>query len=376
MTEPDPGKDYAEPHRGMPPLDPSGPPVSYFEFWPQYRFYAPMVLYWGWLSLRYGGMTLPSIANPLFPNGGWIGESKAKVMGLFGPYARSLLSPWTLAPGRSPHEAPETAAAKALEQAAMAGLALPLVAKPDMGMRGAGVRVIREPAHLAAYYAKFPPGEPFILQRLVAKEGEAGVFYVRKPSERRGQIISLTLKYFPYVTGDGVSTLAQLIESDPRAGLLKHIYLPRHAHRLDMVLEKGEPFRIAFAGSHSRGAIFRDGGAHVTPQMTAAFDAIADDVPEFYFGRFDIRFDDFEQVKNGTGFTIIELNGAGAEATHVWDRNMTLRAAYGALMRQYRLMWEIGRENQLRGFEPIKILDILAANERERALAMSYPLTE
>src|SRR5215472_13375086 len=49
-----------QPHIGLPPLDQRGPPLSFFEFWPQQIFYAPMVLYWLWLSLRHGGFTLPT----------------------------------------------------------------------------------------------------------------------------------------------------------------------------------------------------------------------------------------------------------------------------------------------------------------------------
>src|SRR5690242_10952748 len=43
------------PHQGMPPLDLSGPALSFFEFWPQQIFYAPMILYWLWLTLKHGG---------------------------------------------------------------------------------------------------------------------------------------------------------------------------------------------------------------------------------------------------------------------------------------------------------------------------------
>ncbi|HAJ48439.1 MAG TPA: D-alanine--D-alanine ligase, partial [Alphaproteobacteria bacterium] len=286
------------------------------------------------------------------------------------------LARWMQAPPRQPQEDPKLRAAETLKALNAQGLCLPIVAKPDQGMRGAGVRVIRKLEDLANYYATFPAKEPFILQELIDEEGEAGVFYVRKPSEQKGRIISLTLKYFPYVTGDGTSTLKELIERDPRAGPLKHIYLPRHAHRLDMVLAAGQPFRIAFAGSHSRGTIFRNGAPHITEAMTQAFDTISRDIREFYFGRFDIRFADIEEVRQGRGFKIIEVNGAGAEATHIWDRNTTLSEAYRALMQQYKAMWSIGRENQLRGYVPVKLIDILAANERERGLAERYPITE
>ena len=359
------------PHKGMPAFDDTGPPVSYFEFWPQHRFYPPLVLYWAWLSLRFGGMTLPSIANPRFPLGGWIGESKAEIFEAAGAYARRFIAPWC-ALRKTDALTPDAA----LAAAAAAGIALPCIAKPDMGCRGVGVRRIRSAEELQAYIAGYPDNETIILQELIDHEAEAGIFYVRKPSEKQGRIISITLKYFPYVHGNGISTLEQLIRKDRRAGPLAHIYLPRHSSRLDWVVPAGQPFRIAYAGSHSRGTIFRNGNSLVTPLMTEAFDRIAQDIPEFHFGRYDVRFQDITQLQQGEGFTIVEINGAGAEATHVWDRNTTLWQAYRALMQQYRLLWEIGAENARRGFKPASLRTMLDAYRNETKLWAEYPLTE
>jgi hypothetical protein len=356
----------------MPPLDLGGPAVSFFEFWPQGTFYAPMMVYWLWLSAKHGGrFTLPTSANPLFPMGGWVGESKAAVFDLAGAYARRFIAPWTAFV-----RVQNATAAQALVQAQEAGLAFPFVAKPDMGCRGVGVRRIRNEAELAAYIDAYPVDNRIVFQELVDHEAEAGVFYVRKPGEARGRIISLTLKYFPYVYGDGRSTLRELIENDRRAGPLAHIYLPRHKDRLGMVLKPGEPYRIAFAGSHSRGTIFRNGNAFVTEAMTDAFDAIAKDVKEFYFGRFDVRFPSIADLQAGRNFTIVEINGAGAECTHIWDRNTKLGEAYAALMRQYAAMWEIGAANARRGFKPARVRDLYRAYREEVRLWGQYPLTE
>ena len=128
----------------------------------------------------------------------------------------------------------------------------------------------------------------------------------------------------------------------------------------------GEAVRLAFAGSHSRGAIFRDGSHLVTPAMEARFDAIARALPEFWFGRFDVRFADFAQVRAGGDFTIVEVNGAGAESTHIWDRRTPLLGAWRDLMRQYRWLFEIGAANRARGHRPLPIgefLRVVAARE-------------
>ncbi len=368
------------PHEGMPALDKSGPALSFFEFWPMWAFYPPVFLYVLWLMLRYRGILLPTVANPSFPGGGFFGESKAEILTL----ARRCIPQW-VAPFivmERPHfsnadaDTLERLTRSALSQMAQAGLHLPVVAKPDLGCRGAGVKLVTTEAELRGYLKAFPGGANLLLQQLVDFEGEAGIFYCRHPGEASGRIISVTLKYFPYVTGDGVRSLRELILADARAGQLPHLYLHRHAHRLDTVPAAGESIRLAFAGSHSRGAIFRDGTHLVTAAMQDRFDAISKEMPEFYFGRYDIRFARFSDVQSGMGFTIVEANGAGSESTHIWDRSTGLIKAWRDLMKQYRLLFQIGRANVDRGFKPLTLTEFRLWHRREKMLTPLYPATD
>ncbi|MCW5635632.1 MAG: hypothetical protein KIT17_20005 [Rubrivivax sp.] len=363
----------ARPHQGMPPLDESGAPLSFFEFWPMWAFYPPIMLYAAWLMLRHRGVLLPTAANPHFPGGGFYGESKAEILALARAHLGDWVAPFIAVDRRGDAASQSTAALQAL---ADAQITLPVVAKPDLGCRGAGVKLVRSAADLLAYLARFPQGARLILQRLVPHEGEAGIFYCRRPGEARGRIVSVTLKYFPHVHGDGRHTLRELIERDPRAGRLAHLYLPRHEERLHTVPAPGEPVRLAFAGSHSRGAIFRNGTHLVTPAMEARFEALARRLPEFHFGRFDIRFAEFAELQKGEGFTIVEINGAGAESTHIWDRRTTIWQAWRDLMRQYRWLFEIGAANRARGFAPTGWRDFVDAWRREKALTPLYPPTD
>jgi hypothetical protein len=365
------------PHQGMPPFDQGGAPLSFFEFWPIWAFYPPIMLYAVWLMLRYRGTLLPTVANPSFPGGGFFGESKAEILALAMKHVPEWVAPY-MHVDRPEVPGHDIAAERdaALAGLAAAGIALPVVAKPDLGCRGAGVKLVRSAADLQAYLKAFPPGARLLLQRLVPFEGEAGIFYCRRPGQAQGRIVSITLKYFPYVTGDGLRTLRQLILDDPRAGKLSHLYLKRHVARLDNVPAAGESIRLAFAGSHSRGAIFRNGTHLVTPDMEARFDAIAKRLPEFHFGRFDVRFEDFAEVQRGRGFTIVEVNGAGAESTHIWDRRTGLLEAWRDLMRQYRWLFEIGHANRARGFKPMRLGDFMRGYRREKLLTPLYPATD
>ena len=370
------------PHEGMPPFDQSGAALSFFEFWPMWAFYPPVALYAVWLMLRHRGVLLPTLANPSFPGGGFVGESKAEILAMARRHAGDWFAPFvcidrpTLAAQAISGGMIDDEVGAALLRLRAAGLALPVVAKPDLGCRGAGVKLVRSESDLRAYLEAFPRGARLLLQRYVAHEGEAGIFYCRRPGEARGRIVSITLKYFPYVHGDGRRTLRELILADPRAGRLPHLYLHRHAARLDTVPPAGSAIRLAFAGSHSRGAIFRDGSHLVTPAMEARFEAIARALPEFHFGRFDIRFADFAQVQAGDGFTIVEVNGAGAESTHIWDRRTSLWKAWRDLMQQYRWLFEIGAANRARGHKPPTFAAFRAAHRREKALTPLYPPTD
>ena len=367
------------PHLGMPPLALDGPPLSFFEFWPMWAFYPPVMAYAAWLMLRHRGVLLPTVANPAFPGGGFFGESKAAILALAVEHVSEWVAPFIrverpAAPARPLDTATERD--DALAALAAAGLALPVVAKPDLGCRGAGVKLVRTAAELQAYLEAFPRGATLLLQRLVPFEGEAGIFYCRRPGQERGRIVSITLKYFPHVSGDGQRTLRELILADPRAGRLSHLYLHRHTARLDSVPAAGESIRLAFAGSHSRGAIFRNGSHLVTPEMEARFEAIAQRLPEFHFGRFDVRFERFADVQLGRGFTIVEINGAGAESTHIWDRSTGLLSAWRDLMRQYRWLFEIGAANRARGFEPMRWAAFWRDYRREKQLTPHYPATD
>lgn len=361
---------------GMPPINLHQPPLSFYEFWPTWLFYIPIALTWGVLALRYRSITLPTVANPLFPEGDLTGESKSKILDLVLPEGEK----WFARHATLNRSYQERAAAADMQRAiavlSKAGISFPVVTKPDIGCRGVGVRLSKSEKELADYIANFPPGQTILFQEYIPYEPEAGIFYIRLPGEPRGFVFSITLKYFPRVIGNGRSTLRELIEEDPRAGEIKHVYLPRHASQLERILPPGETFRLNFAGSHSRGTIFRNGNAYITKSMCDIFDKVAKTIPEFYFGRFDVRFPDFETLQSGENFKIVEINGAGGEATSIWDSATSLGEAYKTLIRQWSLLYRIGALNRARGFQPVSIAILLRNYRLEKRLSRVYPLTE
>ncbi|HVW82455.1 MAG TPA: D-alanine--D-alanine ligase [Candidatus Paceibacterota bacterium] len=348
---------------------------SAFERWPDALFYAPVFFYWLWLSLRHRSLTLPTIANLPPALSGYLGESKSAALDLLGPQGRARVAPYAVF-AASQAEDPAEDRARAARAVARAGISYPLVAKPDIGQNGAGVRIVPDEAALLRYLAAFPRGGRVIVQKYIEEEGEAGVFYVRYPHEERGRIVSLTLKFFPRVRGAGGRTLRELIEADPRARRIKHLYFKRHGARLDRAVPEGEEVRLISVGNHCKGAVFKNGAAEITPQMETAFDAIAREIPGFHFGRFDVRFASLEALKRGEGFRILEVNGADSEMTHIWDARATLAGAWRDQFYQFRTAFEIGSENRARGARAVGPGAFLAAWWRNRALIAAYTWEE
>jgi len=316
--------------------------------------------------VRYRGVVLPAIANPSILTGGLCGESKTDMFALVGKEARSYFAPFITFSANTP-------LADILLQARAAGLAFPLVAKPDIGRNGRGVKILMREEELGPYLAAFPPTARMLLQRYMRDEGEAGVFYVRMPSEKMGRITSLTLKYFPKVLGDGHSALRELIEGDMRASHIKHIYFRRNARDLDRVVPLGQVHRLVSVGNHVRGARFEDGAEHITREMTATFDRISKDIKDFYFGRYDVRFADLEDLKQGKNFSIIEYNGASSEPTHVWDRRTSLWKTYHDMLLHWRLAFAVGAENRARGVTPVSPIEVMRVQRAESRLISQYP---
>ncbi len=348
--------------------------VSFFEFWPGWLFYAPVVAFWLLQSIRYRSVTLPSLANPRINAGGICGESKNSILGLAGATARAHIAdfaPLTTSGHREGNDL-------ALARAAMvrAGLAYPLVAKPDISCNGVGVRVVRDDAQLAAYLAGFPRATGLQLQALVEYPGEAGIFYVRHPGEKTGRITSVTLKYPPTVVGDGVRDVRALIAADARLNAVSHVLLPGLGAKAARVPAPAEEVRLVFVGNHCRGSTFKDGLDILSPVLCARIDEIVQDMQEIHFSRIDLRYESLEALRQGKGFKIIEFNGSGSEATHIWDPQMTIGRAYATQFFHYGESFRIGDAVRRTGQRPTGVLRLLGLWLHQKRLMAAYPANE
>jgi hypothetical protein len=334
---------------------------------PKWMNLVPMVVQWFWLGLLYRSLTLPSAINPRITAGGLVGDGKAEYFDCMGPLARSRVAPFALLPAGG-----ATTPEAALVAMGEAGLDFPVVAKPDMGWCGFGVRRIDDVEELAGYLGRYPVGEALMLQRYLDEPGEAGIFYVRHPDQSAGRLIGVLLRHYPQVTGDGVSNLAQLVEGESR--LRRATRSPLHEFQFDRdyVPQAGQTVRLSLIGSTRVGGRYEDGSTLATDELSACVETIARDMPQFHVGRFDVRYRSLHDLRCGR-FTIMEVNGAGSEAVHAWDPKYSVWQVYRIVFAKQRLLFELGSVNRARGHRPIGMLALARHHLRQQRLIRLYP---
>ncbi|MDX1942988.1 MAG: hypothetical protein SFU99_20660 [Saprospiraceae bacterium] len=309
-----------------------------WEYWSAKAFYFPMYVVGPLLALRSRHPAFFTTANPGIFTGGFGFESK---------YETILKIP--------EQYRPKTAFAKetddfetVLKKIQQAGISFPLIAKPDLGFRGFLVRKIDSESELQAYLDNYKTD--FIIQEFVWRAGEFGILYHRFPGKTKGKITSVTLKEFLGITGDGHSTVLELVQRSPRALLQIDRLRDTYSDLLLSVPKAGERISLGVIGNHSKGTRFISGNHLIDNELETTFDKIADQIPGFNYGRFDIKCDSWESLKQGKNITILEINGVCSEPTHIYDpERMTYFGALREIVRHWILIERIGRANRRLG---------------------------
>jgi len=346
---------------------------------PSVLFRLPLALHWLALALRHRGLALPCLVNPGLATGGLWGESKAECLRAVAAAQRAAIADFVVMRRRADASTLSFDHARALRLVADVGLRFPLVAKPDIGRDGHGVRLIEDAAALRRYLEKFPGGAKLILQRYVAWAGEAVVHYSRSPGAS-GRILSLTLRACPHVVGDGVATLRELVAHDRRlrrhaAFFLGHdpSHLGHDRAALERVPADGEIVRLALIGSRRVGARHRDASDLVTPALEARIGAIVDGMPDVHYARLSLRFGSVDALARGEDVVVIDIGGIGRDADDAWDPALPLRESWRRQFARQRLLFVLGARNRARGCEPLDAGEFFGRLVQETGLTHRYP---
>ena len=302
---------------------------SQWEHWPTFMFYAPLLPYFLYQTLKNRSFTFFLNANPSMHYSGNGTESKFKTLQLI-PNAykpKSVLLPI------------KSSISEAIHKMEKATISFPIIAKPDLGFRGYLVKKINSKNELKTYLKK-NNSIKIILQEFISFPNECGVFYYRLPNKKEGRISSITLKKFLSVTGNGKLTLSELITKDKRAFLYYDLLKNIHKNRMNEVIAKGENVILTEIGNHSKGTQFINGNHLITKKLERTFDKINQEIKGWYFGRLDIKYKSFEDLLKAKNFKIIEINGIISEPTHIYDASAK-NASYLKAIKEIKTNWEI-----------------------------------
>jgi hypothetical protein len=328
--------------------------VKNWEYWPFEIVYLPIFFYWLYLSLKARSFFFFSAANPSIETGGMMGESKFRILEkidrqripatAYIPYPTDLHT--------------------VLQTIIQHRISFPLIVKPDVGERGWLVEKLHTVAQLAVYLKGMRI--PFLIQEYVDHPLELGLFYYRFPHQRKGTISSIVIKEFLSVTGDGRSTLRNLILANERARIQYEVLQQKYAATLDTVPAAGETRMLVAIGNHSRGTKFLNGNHLINQELIDVFDEISQSIEGFNFGRFDLRCKSLESLYKGEDIKIMELNGAGAEPAHIYDPAFSVMKAYQVLFHHWSVLYRISRENHRNGIVYMTLKEAANAVSRLR----------
>ena len=299
--------------------------------------YAPLAFVWLYYIIKARTIWFFSNVNPTLTFSGFEGERKKEMYEQL-PEAFYPSTVYVLA-----HEEP----VYVIQRVKEANIIFPFIAKPDIGTQGLLFRKINAVNEWLEYHAFF--GGDYVIQSFIDLPEEYSVFYIRYPNEKKGKITGLILKEYLAVTGDGHSSLRQLILAHGKAKHRANEMFAKHKDSLTRIITNGEKYYLSIMGNHNRGARFINLHSEVDDQLCSVFDAITDAAPQFYYGRYDVKCTSLADLKKGQNIQILEYNGTGAEPNHIYDCDMSYGNALKVIAQHWKDIYKIGKINKQNG---------------------------
>jgi len=309
----------------------------HWETWHYLAKYIPIMPVWLWYCLRARSFWFFTPSNPSLTFGGFEGESKKEMFDQLPPgsYPKSIYISHSL-----PFQEIE-------KLVSFNNFDFPIAVKPDVGMMGFMFRKIDTADKLRFYHERMPVD--YIIQDLIKYPLEVSVFYYRFPNEKKGTITGFLKKEFLGVTGNGRSTLWELILDCPRVRFRLEEMRSKHESRLNNILDQGEVYYLSNALNLSRGGKLISLAHEKDENLLKVFDELSNYTKHFYYGRYDIKCASVEDLKKGENFYILEYNGCGAEPHHIYGDGNTLLQAYKILLQHWKMLYGISSYNHNRG---------------------------
>ena len=334
--------------------------LANWEYWPQQLVYAPVIPLYLYYTAKAGTPFFNVAANPTMENGGYMMESKFTILQQL---PRRLVPDTIKITAGTPIE-------EVKNQMQEHRFSFPCFCKPDIGGKGLGVAKIDNEDQLLNYQQGCRTD--YLVQAEIPFKNEIGVFYCRLPYQPSGKITGIVGKKYLEVTGDGKSTLKELIECNPRYYFQRKQLFSKYGSQFDEIIPEGQKLVLSDIGNHARGSEFVDLTHLNNPRLETLIDGISREYNTLYYGRYDIKFNDWEELCEGKNFMIIELNGCGSEPTHIYDTRIKLRGALKIIVRHWKLMYSIAAYNHKMGAPYLSLREGRRLQKEEKKIKDSF----
>lgn len=312
--------------------------VSHWEYWPWQLVYVPIFIQYGWQSIKYGSFAYPTIINrPYMEFGGIVEESK-----------------WDMYLKSPKNNTPNTALLPSLYEKEewesfleKHNLEFPLIVKPDLGMRGKGILKINGIEELMEFRpcSKYK----FLIQEFLSYSNEIGLFIFKNPKSDQWQISSIMERKFPTIIGDGKNNIEQLIRKNSRTFLQLDRWKSQERFDFGKILREGEELKLDHIGNHRLGTKFMDVQFRNNEALLKSITKYCEQIEGLEYGRLDIVFNSWEELNQGENFSVIEINGANAEPSHIYDPKHSIFYAWSGLYFHFRMQYLIAKKARKKG---------------------------
>jgi hypothetical protein len=328
-----------------------------YEYWTWWVFYLPLFPFLLSYMIRSGSfLRFLSYVNPSMASGGLIGESKIDILNSITlEYKPKTFFIKSNQIRQNPLQGvvDTERIQEVLAHIAKNRMNFPFVCKPNVGERGNNVEKINNEEDLKKYLTD-NHGD-MIVQEFITYPIELGVMYVRLPNEEKGKVTSITMKKFLTVIGNGEATTYELLQENERARFQLDRLQKRMSEKLKMIPQNGEEVIIEPIGNHCRGTEFINRNDLIKDEIHEVFDRISSTITGFYYGRFDLKIANFDDLYTGKNIKIMELNGVSSEPAHIYDSDYKLWQAYKDILYHWGLIWKIYVQNkEMEKYNPYK----------------------
>lgn len=313
--------------------------IVHWQNWHYHIKYLPILPVWIWYCIKSRSLWFFSNVNPGLTLGGMDGETKEEMY----MQLPANLYPKTIFvnPGEDINSIQQKINDKQIF--------LPFVVKPNEGMSALMFRVIKNFDDFKKYHSSMD--ERYLIQEFLDYPMEVSVFYYRMPNEKSGTVSGFLSKEWPFVTGDGNSSLKTLIYNKfKNTNYLNH-YLEKFSSSRNIILQQNEVFKLSDACNRGQGGQLICLKDEIDDKLLSVFDSISYYNGNFLYGRYDIKCNSVQELKEGKNFKILEFNGSGSGTQHIYARKYSLSSALNIILNHWKALYTISKLNNERGLK-------------------------